>query len=156
MGLVDYISRNPYQPAKSISIYDEEFLVATLSRIHFDAKLLQQKQNISTNTLLKLYHKNECETQNSNKYNKQVSSIDFAKLQLLPKDYEPLALQSHSSKSLLKHNSNFVSDPAKRVHVTNNNSALATRKYRSNLLSFNINNPHSEHASRVPLIQNNR
>ena len=52
MGLVDYISRNPYQPAKSISIYDEEFLVATLSRIHFDAKLLQQKQNISTNTLL--------------------------------------------------------------------------------------------------------
>ena len=29
MGLVDYISRNPYQPAKSISKYDEEFLVAT-------------------------------------------------------------------------------------------------------------------------------
>ena len=34
MGLVDYISRNPYQPAKSISKYDEEFLVATLSGIH--------------------------------------------------------------------------------------------------------------------------
>ena len=25
MGLVDYISRNPYQPAKSISKYDEDF-----------------------------------------------------------------------------------------------------------------------------------
>ena len=57
MGLVDYISRNPYQPAKSISKYDEEFLVATLTRIHFDAKLLQQKHNISANKLyLKLYH----------------------------------------------------------------------------------------------------
>ena len=42
MGLVDYISRNPYQPAKSISKYDEEFLVATLSRVHTDAKLLHQ------------------------------------------------------------------------------------------------------------------
>ena len=40
MGLVDYISRNPHQPAKSISKYDE-FLVATLSRIKADAKLLQ-------------------------------------------------------------------------------------------------------------------
>ena len=28
MGVVEYISRNPYQPAKSISKY-EEFLVAT-------------------------------------------------------------------------------------------------------------------------------
>ena len=26
MGLVDFMSRNPYQPAKSISKYDEEFL----------------------------------------------------------------------------------------------------------------------------------
>ena len=32
IGLVDYISRNSYQPAKSISKYDEELLVATLSR----------------------------------------------------------------------------------------------------------------------------
>ena len=83
-------------------------------------------------------------------------SIDFAKLKLLPKDYEPLALQNHSSKSLLKHNYNFVGDPARRVHLANNNSALATRKYRSNLPSFNINDPHSEHASQVRLSQNNR
>ena len=78
MGLVDYISRNPYQPAKSISKYDEEFLVATLSLIHFDAKLFQQKHNTSANTLLKLYHENECEAQNSSKHNKQVLSIDLA------------------------------------------------------------------------------
>ena len=61
MGLVDYISRNPYQPAKRISKYDEEFLAATLSSIHSDAKLLQQKHNISAHTLTKLYHDNECE-----------------------------------------------------------------------------------------------
>ena len=42
MGLVDYISRNPYQPAKIISNYDEDLLVATLSRIQADAKLIQQ------------------------------------------------------------------------------------------------------------------
>ena len=41
MGLVDYISSNPYQPAKSVSKYEEEFLVATLSSIRSDAQLLQ-------------------------------------------------------------------------------------------------------------------
>ena len=33
MGLVDYVSRQPNQKAKSITQYDEEFLVATISRI---------------------------------------------------------------------------------------------------------------------------
>ena len=62
MGLVDYISRNPHQPAKSISKYDEEF-----SRIHTDAKILQQKHNIPANSLNKLYHENKFEVQNSSK-----------------------------------------------------------------------------------------
>ena len=31
MGRVDYKSRNPYQPAKFVSKFDEEILVATLS-----------------------------------------------------------------------------------------------------------------------------
>ena len=33
MGLVDYISRQPNQKAKSITQYDEEFMVATIARI---------------------------------------------------------------------------------------------------------------------------
>ena len=33
MGLVDYISRQPDQKAKSITQYDEEFMLATISRI---------------------------------------------------------------------------------------------------------------------------
>ena len=43
MGLVDYISRNPYQQAKIISKIYEEFVVATLSKKQSDAKLLQKR-----------------------------------------------------------------------------------------------------------------
>ena len=35
MGPVDYISRQPNQKAKSITQYDEEFMVATISRIRY-------------------------------------------------------------------------------------------------------------------------
>ena len=86
MGFVDYISRNPYQPANGFSKYDEEFLVATLSSIHSDAKLLQQKHNISTHKLTKLYHDNECEIQNSTKDTEQVLNIDYAKPKSQTKD----------------------------------------------------------------------
>ena len=43
MGLVNYRSRNPYQPAKSISKL-EEFLFATLSRIQTDAKSFKKRK----------------------------------------------------------------------------------------------------------------
>ena len=46
MRLVNYRSRNPYQPAKSISKFDDQFLVATLSRIQTDAKSFEKKKNI--------------------------------------------------------------------------------------------------------------
>ena len=103
MGLVDYISRNPYQPSKIISKYYEEFLVAMLSRIHTDAKLLQQKQNISAITPNKLYYENKFEVQNSNKqHTEQILNIDFAEPELQSKDNMSLALRSHSSKSSIK------------------------------------------------------
>ena len=66
-----------------------------------------------------------------------------------------LTLQSHGSKSLLKQNFNFVSDPAKRLRLTTKNSALNTQMYRSTLPSFKTNNSDSEHALRVCLTQNN-
>ena len=128
MGLVDYMSRNPYQPAKSISKYDEEFLVAKLSSIHSNAKLLQQKHNISAHTLTKLYHNNECEIQNSTKHTEKVLSIDYAKPKSQTKVNKPLAPQNHRLKPFLNQNFNFDSDPAKRVRLTYYNSALATRK----------------------------
>ena len=57
MGLVDYISRQPNQNAKSVNQYDEEFMVATISRIR-DAitslfsnanKIPFQKRHINSN-----------------------------------------------------------------------------------------------------------
>ena len=47
MGVGEYISRNLNQPAKSISNYDEKILVATLSNIQSDAKLLETEKTIS-------------------------------------------------------------------------------------------------------------
>ena len=46
MGLVDYISRTPFARAKKISIYDEHFVVATMSKIRDSMKhLTTNKQN---------------------------------------------------------------------------------------------------------------
>ena len=77
MGLVDYLSCNPYQPAKSISKYDEEFLVATLSLILTDAKILQQEKHISALTLNHFYHDNKPDLQTSStQHTKQVLNIN--------------------------------------------------------------------------------
>ena len=56
MGLVDYISRNPYARAKKISTYDEHFVVATISKIRDSMKyLITSKQNATKkfNSILK-------------------------------------------------------------------------------------------------------
>ena len=58
MGLVDYISRNPYARAKKISTYDEHFVVATISKIRDSMKhLITNKQNATKkfNSVLKMY-----------------------------------------------------------------------------------------------------
>ena len=128
--------------------------VATLSRIHSDAKLLQQKHNISAQKLTKLYHDSECEIQNSTKHTEQVLNIDYAKPISQTKVNKPLALQNHSLKPFLNQNFNFDSDLAKRVRLADYNSALVTRKYSSPLSSFTIKNQYSEHSSRVRLTQN--
>ena len=155
MGLGDYISRNPYQPAKTISKYDGEFIVAALSRIHTNAKLLQQKHNISAITLNKLYYENKFEVQSfSKQHTEHILNIDFAEPKLKSKDNMSRALQRHSAKSLLKQTNNFVSGPAQRVRLTTKNSALATRMHRSTQPSIKTKNSDSEHALHVCLTQN--
>ena len=95
MGLVDYISRNPYQPAKSISNYGEENLVATLSRIQTDAKLLQQEKHISAAKLRKIYLVNKSDIQTSStQHTDQVLNINSVKPKLITKDIMSLAPQS--------------------------------------------------------------
>ena len=77
MGLVDYLSRNAYQPAKSVSKYDEEFLVATLSSIHSDAQLLQRKLKLLAHSLHKLYIDIDGKNKNSTTNTEQVLTIDY-------------------------------------------------------------------------------
>ena len=48
MGLVDYISRNPFARAKKISTYDEHFVVATISKIRDSMKHLITNRQTAT------------------------------------------------------------------------------------------------------------
>ena len=57
MGLVDYISRNPFARAKKISTYDEHIVVATISKIRNSMKnQIKNKQNAlrKFNSILKI------------------------------------------------------------------------------------------------------
>ena len=66
MGLVDYISRNPFAQAKKVSIYDEHFVLATISKSRDSMKhIIQNKQKTlqKPNSILKVhlptYHSNQ-------------------------------------------------------------------------------------------------
>ena len=127
MGLVDYISRNPYQPAKSVSKYDEEFLVATLSSIHSDAKLLQQIHNLTANSLHKLYIDIDGEHKNSTTNTAQVLTINYEKQNPQTEISDLLASRINSSKFYSKQTSNSDIKSAQRVRLTNVSSNLAPR-----------------------------
>ena len=127
MGSVDYISRNPYQPAKSVSKYDEEFLVATLSSIHTDAQLLQQKHNLTANSLHKLYIDIDREHKNSTNITEQVLTIDYETQNPQSDISNSLALQNNSSKYYSKQSSTPDIKPAQRVRLTDVKSNFAPR-----------------------------
>ena len=58
IGLVDYISRNPFARAKKVSSYDEHFVKATISKTRNSMKhLIKNKQNTlqKFNSILKLH-----------------------------------------------------------------------------------------------------
>ena len=154
MGLVDYISRNPYQPAKSVSKNDVEFLVATLSSIHSDAQLPQQKHNVLAHSLNKLYIDIDGENKNSTTNTEQVLKLDYVKPNPQTKVNELSTPRNNSLKLFSKQSSNFDLKSAQRVRLTNVSSNLAARKYNSNVTSLKFNNQYSKHASRVQLTQN--
>ena len=156
MGLVDYISRNPYQPAKSVSKYDEEFLVATLSSIHSDAQLLQRKHNLSANSLHKLYIDIDGENKNSTTNTEQVLTINYVTPNPQTEIRALLAPRNNSSKFYSKQTSNSDINSAQRVRLTNDSSNLAARKYNSNITSLKFNHPYSTHAPHVHLTNNTK
>ena len=81
-------------------------------------------------------------------------NINLAKPKLATKDNMSPAPQNSSSKVSLRHNPNFNNDSLTRVRLTDNNSALATRRYHSNLPPSNSAISDSEHVMRVRLTQN--
>ena len=54
MGLVDYISRNPFARAKKISTYDEHFVVATISKIRDSMKLFITNRQTTTTKFINI------------------------------------------------------------------------------------------------------
>ena len=141
------ISRNPYHPAKSISKYDEVFLVAKFFLIQADANLLQQEKHISAVKLTKFYldTKTDIETPSIQQIN-QVLNINTVKPKPLTQNIMLFAPQSPSSDLPLKHHHNFISDSAMRVRLTQNNSTLAMQKSNPNFIPFNCTNFNSPHA----------
>ena len=119
MCLVDYISRNAYQPVKSVSKYDEEFLVATLSSIliHNDAQLLQQKHNLTANSLHKLYIDIDGEHKNSTTITAQVLTINYEAQNPQTEISDLLASRNNSSKYYSKQTSTSDIKPAQRVRL---------------------------------------
>ena len=154
MGLVDYISRNPYQPAKSVSKYDEEFLVATLSSIQSDAQLLQQKHNLSAHSLHKLYIDVDGENQNSTTNTAQVLTINYVTPNPQTKIYDLLALRNNSSKFYSKQTPNSDIYSAQRVRLTDINSNLAPRSNSSKFCSKQSSNLDISSAQHVRLTNN--
>ena len=87
MGLVDYISRQPNQKSKSVTQYDEEFMVATISRIR-DAitslfshsnKIPFHKRPISGKNKLQVHKTrvHSCKPAKSNTHNSNASNNSF-------------------------------------------------------------------------------
>ena len=87
MGLVDYISRQPNQKAKSVTQYDEEFMVATISRIR-DAitslfshsnKIPFHKRPINSKNKLQVNKTrvHSCKPAKSNTHNSNASNNSF-------------------------------------------------------------------------------
>ena len=154
MGLVDYISRNPYQPAKSVSKYDEEFLVATLSSIHTDAQLLQQKHNLTANSVHKLYIDIDGEHKNSTTITAQVLTIDYKARNPQTEISDSLASRNNSSKYYSKQPSTPDIKPAQRVRLTNVNSNFAPRNNSPKFYSKQTSNLDINPAQHVRLTNN--
>ena len=151
MGLVDYISRNPYQPAKSVCKNDEEFLVATLSSIHSDAQLLQRKHNLSANSLHKLCIDIDGENNNSTTNTEQVLTINYVTPNPQTKIHDLLAPRNNISKFCSKQTSNSDINSAQRVRLTNVSSNLAPRNNSSKFCSKQTSNLDINSAQRVRL-----
>ena len=121
MGLVDYVSRQPNQKAKSITQYDEEFIVATISRIR-DAvtSLFIQSNNIP-------FHKRH----STSIYKLQVNKTLVHSCKLAKSSTHNSNASKNSSitrAQVNNYNSNFISSfNCHANHLIKTNTALASQ-----------------------------
>ena len=144
MGLVDYISRNPFARAKKISTYDEHFVVATTSKFRNSMKnLIKKKQNAlqKFNSKLKLhspsFHSKQSsapQMQTSLTTNSQISTKPLASQLLLSQKRVPFASQLTLSNSIVNPHLN----PPSASQIP-----LEVRKSQFVLNNCKVNNSHS-------------
>ena len=137
MGLVDYISRNPFARAKKLSTYDEHFVVTTISKIRNSMKHLNKnKQNAlqKFNSILKLhspsFHSKQSiapQIHTPLNTNPQISTKPIASKLLLSQKQVPFASQLSDSIVNPHLNSPFASQIPLKVRKSQfvpNNSKL--------------------------------
>ena len=158
MGLVDYISRQPNQKAKSITQYDEEFMVATISRIcdaitfffcHSHKILFQKRHTTSTQKLqvnkTRVY---SCKLAKSNTHISNASNNSFTTRATEVNNYNSKFISAFNchANHLLQNNS----APAAQIHSQNlncNSTANPDRKIHQITMSTNESPQNSPTAS---------
>ena len=122
MGLVDYVSRHPFQKAKKVSTYDEEFIVAKLNLVSTSINSLELNNTKPATNLHKLLIK------------------DNPALQITPKiEAHNPALQITPKNEANNKAINLISAPATRVCKHVYYTSPAPRKLASNT-NCNLNN----------------
>ena len=156
MGLVDYISRNPFAKAKRVSTYDEHFVVAAISIIRDSMKhLIRNKQSSiqKLNSILKLHSSSHQSNQliapqmptplnNSSQFNtKPVASQSLKCRKLLP--FAPqLTLSNSTVKPYLNKPSQMPYKNAKSQFVPNKftaNNSHSINKFAAKALQKSDN-----------------
>ena len=130
LGLVVYISRNPFARAKKISTYDEHFVVATISKIRNSMKhLIKNKQNAlqKFNGILKLHlpsfhskHSFATQMHTPLSTNSQISVKPIVSQLLLSQKKVPFASQLTLSNSIVNPHLNppFASQIPLKVRIS--------------------------------------
>ena len=127
MGIVDYISRQPNQKAKSITQYDEEFMVSTISRIR------DPITSFFCNSHKILFHKRY--TTNTHKLRVNKTRVHSCKLAKSSTHISNASNNSFTTRAKVNnYNSKFISAfNCHANHLLQNNTAFVAKIHSPNL-----------------------
>ena len=134
MGLVDYISRHPFQQAKKVSNYDEEFIVAKLKLISASINSLGLNKTHPASHLHQLLKTHDPTWQIAPKIeanNKAINLISTHAARLRKHDYyNSAALRKLASNSTCNLNNLKYVDPASQIPLNTSLAQHNTNKYK--------------------------